>query len=310
MFNPTNRSGNRQVALILLMIAIAVSTMVVGSLSAADARERGRDRDGQSASQRLSDQARRAQNAVNQRRNAGSTSSTTAAPGASSDSDDDNDSDGGDNNQNNNANQNNAPPTTVAPIDDDDILGNNCDNSNLQPHDGFQEGSRCVGIEMGEVGDAEDNPQLLIVDAPNNVGVNQAFTISVSTRNLVRDRFLAAAAGGYYKESSFLNRQGLQRGHFHTACRILESQNVAPNPEPVPAFFKATEDGQGGRAPDTVDVAVTGIPTAGTAQCAVWAGDGSHRLPMMERANQTPAFDVVRIQVGGRNNNNDDDNNN
>ena len=39
------------------------------------------------------------------------------------------------------------------------------------------------------------------------------------------------------------------------------------------------------------------MPTAGTAQCAAWAGDGSHRAPMMQRANQTPAFDSVRIRV-------------
>ena len=41
-----------------------------------------------------------------------------------------------------------------------------------------------------------------------------------------------------------------------------------------------------------------GLPSRGIAQCAVWAGDGSHRIPMMERANQTPAFDAVRILVG------------
>jgi hypothetical protein len=39
------------------------------------------------------------------------------------------------------------------------------------------------------------------------------------------------------------------------------------------------------------------MPTTGTAQCASWAGDGSHRIPMMERANQNPAFDTARIQV-------------
>ena len=54
-------------------------------------------------------------------------------------------------------------------------------------------------------------------------------------------------------ESSFLNEDGLTRGHFHTACRMLQSTNEAPDPEPVPAFFVATEDSQGGRAPDTVD---------------------------------------------------------
>jgi hypothetical protein len=49
-----------------------------------------------------------------------------------------------------------------------------------------------------------------------------------------------------------------------------------------------------------VSIQVPGLPQAGTAQCASWAGDGSHRIPMMQRANQTPAFDAVRIQVGRR----------
>ena len=150
---------------------------------------------------------------------------------------------------------------------------------------------------FGEVANADSNPSLLIVGAPRRIGANQAFDIQVSTRNLVRDRFLAAGQGGYYLESSFLNEDGIVRGHFHTACRILASTNEAPDPAPAPAFFVATEDSQGGRTPDTVTVRVPGLP-AGLAQCAVWAGDGSHRIPMMQRANQTPAFDVVRIAVG------------
>ena len=111
-----------------------------------------------------------------------------------------------------------------------------------------------------------------------------------------RDRFLAAGQGGYYVESSVL-QGGLVRGHFHTACRILDNQNAAPAPDPVPAFFVATEDNKGGAAPDTVAIQVPGLPQSGTFQCSSWAGDGSHRTPMMERANQTPAFDSVRIQV-------------
>jgi hypothetical protein len=59
----------------------------------------------------------------------------------------------------------------------------------------------------------------------------------------------------------------------------------------------ATEDSKGGRTPDSVTIQVPGLPQSGTAQCASWAGDGSHRVPMSERANQTPAIDVVRIQV-------------
>jgi len=178
-----------------------------------------------------------------------------------------------------------------------EILANSCDDSNLDDHDGFQVGNRCVDTQFGEVGAAANNPSLLITEFPDEVGVEEPFTIRVSTRNLVRDRFLPAAQGGYYVESSLLNEQGLTRGHFHTACRMLDSTEVAPDPAPAPEFFVATEDGGGGREPDQVTIQVSGMPQSGTAQCSVWAGDGSHRLPMSERANQTPAFDSVRITV-------------
>lgn len=178
-----------------------------------------------------------------------------------------------------------------------EILGDDCSASDLPPHTGFQDGRRCVSTAFGEVSAAAKNPSLLIVDAPERVRVNEPFTITVSTRNLVRDRFLPAAQGGYYLESSFLNEEGIQRGHFHTACRMLERTDIAPDPAPDPAFFQATEDGRGGVEPDRVDIQVTGLPERGVAQCAVWAGDGSHRMPMMQRANQIPAFDSVRIEV-------------
>jgi hypothetical protein len=176
------------------------------------------------------------------------------------------------------------------------ILTNSCDTSKLPLHDGFQKGDRCVTTEFGEVGSAVNNPSLLITEAPRSVAVNTPFTLKVSTRNLIRDRFLAAGAGGYYVESSVLEG-GLVRGHFHTACRMLDSTSSAPAPDPVPAFFVATEDSKGGATPDTVTINVPGLPAAGQAQCAAWAGDGSHRIPMMERANQTPPFDSVRVTV-------------
>ncbi|MFI5888577.1 Pecanex-like protein 1 [Actinoplanes sp. NPDC051513] len=176
------------------------------------------------------------------------------------------------------------------------ILTNNCSTSNLPQHDGFQKGDRCVTTEFGEVSSAANNSSLLITQAPRSVTVNTPFTLTVSTRNLIRDRFLAAGQGGYYVESSVL-QDGIVRGHFHTACRMLPSTNEAPDPSPVPAFFVATEDSKGGKAPDSVTINVAGLPATGTAQCASWAGDGSHRIPMMERANETPAFDSVRIQV-------------
>jgi hypothetical protein len=179
-----------------------------------------------------------------------------------------------------------------------DVLARDCSKSKLTPHDGFQKAPACVSTAFGEVADQDKDPTLLITDSPRFVRANTAFTLKVSTRNLVRDRFLGAAVGGYYLESSVLTADGIQRGHFHTACRMLSSLRSAPDPAPVPAFFVATQDNAGGATPDTVTVNVTGLPSRGIAQCAVWAGDGSHRIPMMERANQTPAFDAVRILVG------------
>ncbi|XVU23809.1 hypothetical protein ACQPZJ_42245 [Actinoplanes sp. CA-054009] len=192
------------------------------------------------------------------------------------------------------------------------ILTDTCVDSNLTPHDGFQNGNRCVSTEFGEVGEAANNPSLLITDAPQQVAPNTPFTLKISTRNLIRDRFLAAGKGGYYVESSVL-QDGLVRGHFHTACRMLENTNEAPAPDPVPAFFVATEDSRGSATPDEVSITVPGVPTEGTAQCASWAGDGSHRVPMMVRANQTPAIDAIRITVrnaGGDNGGGDNGGNN
>lgn len=185
-------------------------------------------------------------------------------------------------------------------------LATDCSNSQLEPHTGFQVAPACSPTGFGEISDAEKNPQLLIVGTPSRIKAGKDFTLKVSTRNLVRDRFLAAAQGGYYLESSLLNEDGLQRGHFHVACRVLESHSAAPaDPEAVPEFFKAVEDGGGSAEADTVKITVPGKKADGTntfkygqlVQCAAWAGDGSHRIPMMERANQTPAFDAVRLRV-------------
>lgn len=156
--------------------------------------------------------------------------------------------------------------------------------------------------------EAAKNPSLLITNAPPVITTGQGLKIKISTRNLVRDRFLAAGDGGYYLETSILTADDLQRGHFHVACRYLDNDREAPPSDPVPAFFKAIEDGKGGSAPDTVVVEVPAktnnvatFPRRGELQCSAWAGDGSHRIPMMQRANQTPAFDSVRVRVIGRN---------
>jgi hypothetical protein len=178
-----------------------------------------------------------------------------------------------------------------------DVLGRDCAESELDPHDGFQESPACVSTQMGEVAAEDKLPSLLITDAPDKVEVDESFELKVSTRNLVRDRFLGAAEGGYYLESSFLDDDGLQRGHFHTACRLLSSTDEAPDSGKAPEFFLATQDNKGGAEPDTVTIEVPGIKSSGELQCTSWAGDGSHRTPMMTKANETPAIDSVRITV-------------
>ncbi len=197
-----------------------------------------------------------------------------------------------------------APPAPTGP-NGLDVLGQDCKsgtNADLNAHTGFQvAGATCVSTEMGAVAAEDHLPSLLITGAPRVVRVGETFKLQVSTRNLVRDRFLGAAAGGYYLESSFLqDGTGLQRGHFHTACRNLSSTRTAPEANKTPDFFLATQDGGGGATPDTVTITVPGIKTAGVLQCTSWAGDGSHRTPMMSRANETPAIDSVRIFVIGR----------
>ena len=195
-----------------------------------------------------------------------------------------------------------APPAAAGPNNGLDVLGQRCADSQLPAHTGFQsEKAQCVDIAMGEIAPENQLPSLLITGAPRFVRVGEKFQLKVSTRNLVRDRFLGAAAGGYYLESSFLqDGTNLQRGHFHTACRSLASTRNAPDSGKAPEFFLATQDNGGGRGSDTVTIDVPGIKTAGVLQCTSWAGDGSHRTPMMSRANETPAIDSVRIFVVGR----------
>ena len=178
-------------------------------------------------------------------------------------------------------------------------LARNCEQTQFEIHDGFQEAPTCVETEMGEVAAQANNPSILITDAPRAVRVGQNIQLKVSSRNLVRDRFLAAGQGGYYLESGLLNGAGLTRGHLHSACRSVGDGNTALAPDRQASFI-ATEDGGGSATPDTVTIVIPAINTRADVQCAVWAGDGSHRMPMMQFANQIPAFDTVRIKVRGR----------
>ena len=149
-------------------------------------------------------------------------------------------------------------------------------------------------------------PTLLIVGFPSTVRPGDDIALQVSVRNLVRDDFPPASHGGYLAEPASLDAQGLTRGHVHSACRMLASGQQAPPPDRVTAFA-AIEDGAGGAAADTVEVHLPGrdaqgavlFPAGSLVQCAAWAGDGSHRIPMGAWPDQVPAFDAVRITVTG-----------
>jgi hypothetical protein len=190
-----------------------------------------------------------------------------------------------------------ASPSSTSTTPPLDILATDCSDSQLPAHTGFQDANRCVGTAHGEVGELGKNPTALIADFPEDgVNVNTPFTITISTRNIIRDRFLGAAVGGYYAEMDLLNAQGFARGHAHLGCRILPNETDAPAPTRS-LFFVAIEDSAGSGTPDQIRVNVTGIPERGKAQCGVWLGGNSHRLPMMQFANSIPGFDMVRFDV-------------
>ena len=101
---------------------------------------------------------------------------------------------------------------------------------------------------------------------------------------------------------------GIQRGHAHAACDVLRNDDVAPQPSAQPKFFKAIEDGKGGKGNTAAKVSAGKDPITGKVlfrpgdmvRCSAWAGDGSHRIPMMSNAKETPALDSVRIMVRGK----------
>jgi hypothetical protein len=179
-----------------------------------------------------------------------------------------------------------------------DVLGRTCSNSDLPRHTGFIEsGPRCVDTQFGEVPEAAKAPSLLITEFPDWVGTDESFTLTISTRNLVRDRFLGAAAGGYLLESSYLTEDGVVRGHVHVGCLNLAEGNMAPDLNPAPAHFAAVEDLGGGNFVDFFQIEIPALEVPGMYRCMAWSGDGSHRVPMAERANQQVAVDAVRITV-------------
>jgi len=185
-----------------------------------------------------------------------------------------------------------GPTTTATPPA---ILTNTCTDSALPPHDGFEQAPRCVATDAGEVPTA--TPAVLLARFPRIVRAGQPFQVTLSTRNLVRDRFLKAAEGGYYREMSVLDPGGVVRGHLHLYVQALTDGASVPDADATPLeFFRAVEDGGGGAGLSRVSVSVAGL-TAGPKRLCVTMGDGSHRVPLMRAAKLAAGIDCVRIRV-------------
>ena len=175
--------------------------------------------------------------------------------------------------------------------DGDAPLSKDCGDSPLTVNDGFQKGNTCVAVDSGEVSDK--TPAVLITRAPRRVASGVDFQISISSRNVVRDRFLAAATGGYYAERSVLNPQGIQRGHSHVWVQDIGSGRTAPDADAAPLdFFKAVEDNGDG----DFTLTITAL-NPGNKKLCVNDADGSHRTAMTKAAKLAMPYDCVRLFV-------------
>ena len=175
-------------------------------------------------------------------------------------------------------------------------LATSCKESQLPPHNGFEIAPACVSTDDGEVPAAA--PAVMISDLPDRIVAGEQFQVGITTRNLLRDRFLKAAVGGYYFEMSVLDKAtGVVRGHLHVYVQALNDGVDVPDADANPLeFFQAIEDGGGGPGLSRVTVSINAL-TAGNKRVCVTMGDGSHRVPMMRAAKLAAGVDCVRIRV-------------
>lgn len=98
----------------------------------------------------------------------------------------------------------------------------------------------CNPAPIGAIPAANLMPSSKFVNPKNgdNVGANEAFTISMAVKNLETGNFVNAQQN-YFAAPQQLNAQGVIIGHSHVVVELLDSldQTEATNPE-LFSFFK------------------------------------------------------------------------
>ncbi len=168
------------------------------------------------------------------------------------------------------------------------------------PHDGFQKAPACVSTAFGEVRPSRQGPVAAHHRLPAAV-VRAEHRVHAQGQHQQPGARPVPRRGGRRLLPRELRAQ--RQGHPARALphRVPDAvQPERPRPTPPRCPPSSWRRRTTAAAPPRTRCRSTSpvCRRRGIAQCTVWAGDGSHRIPMMERANQTPAFDSVRILVG------------
>lgn len=172
-----------------------------------------------------------------------------------------------------------------------------CESSELELHDGEQEGQRCAPTVLGELPDPEDIPAVLITSPPDGATLRagEDFQVVVAVRDLATGRF-ADPDTQYYTRPQELDAEGRVIGHAHVAVQRLDAQD--PEDVDAPAatdfeFFQGLEE----EAEDGRLVATVPGLDAGVYRVLVNAASEHHAPTLSPVAQHTFAVDGIRIQV-------------
>jgi len=130
-----------------------------------------------------------------------------------------------------------------------------------------------------------------------NIGVGQAFRVSVVTTNL-QTGFFTAAQTEYYTQPQTLNSNGEIRGHQHITIQNLGDAKNPPDANQK-NFFKGLNDGADPNGVVFADVPAGTLNTPGTYRICSMSSSFSHQPLIMPIAQRGSQDDCIRITVGG-----------